>query len=149
MTTSSTQPGPVVGGDPGVPGRHRHPSVWPKVILAVLAAALIGVAVTVLVVTVSGQSAQIGQLKAANAGQQGQIAQLTQAQASADAAAKTRAGAAVANLGVCVDTTYGYGSGVSYVQGMTIASPTVKDGAVSCDTGRFVPVTPQPAQHGG
>jgi hypothetical protein len=102
-----------------------------------------------LAVIASGQSSQIASLQTANAAQQAQIAALKSAQAQANAANQTRSQAAVANLRVGVDTSYGYGSGVSYVQGMTITSPTVKDGAVSCDTGRFVPVTPQAPPHGG
>ena len=48
-----------------------------------------------------------------------------------------------------MSTSYGAGSSVTYVSGVTLTSPAVAPGgAVSCPYGQFVPVTPQKAAPG-
>jgi hypothetical protein len=113
-------------------------------LIAVLAAGL-AATLAVLLLTVTDQSSQITALR-------GQIASAQRAaataQAKADAASsaaaqvgKTQAAATNANLGVCVSYTDGYPNNQTVVTSPIRAA----GGAVSCYSGTFTPVSPQPA----
>ena len=125
-----------------------RPGRWSPGRIAGAMLALIAVAaIAFLAVLTAGQSGQFAALggdvaaaqhAASTAEQQAKAASSAVAQAG-----KTQAAADNANLGVCVDVTYG---SAGYVQSMSVTSPVKsKGGAVSCYAGTFTPVTPQPA----
>ena len=140
MTATATGTTPQAAA----PGRNR--AGW--IAAAVLAGAVLAV-ITVLAVMLAGQGSQIAALRGAVTAASQAAATAQHQAAAATAAGKTRSAADNANLGVCVSTSYGAGSSVTYVSGVTLTSPAVAPGgAVSCPYGQFVPVTPQKAAPG-
>jgi hypothetical protein len=143
MTTAavpSTTETPAAGGR-RVTGRH--------ILIGLLAVAVVAALAAVLLIT-TGQSSQIGALKAANASQSQQIAgldkqlgELKASQAQSDQAAKTRDQANTATLGVCAQETYGTQYDPQAVGSVLITSPTLVNGVASCPNGTFTPVSPQ------
>lgn len=51
--------------------------------------------------------------------------------------------ASVSNLGVCFTVTYASQAGTSWVSGVSVFTPTVKNGVISCPVGQYIPVSPQ------
>ena len=140
MTATATGTTPQAAA----PGRNR--AGW--IAAAVLAGAVLAV-ITVLAVMLAGQGSQIAALRGASQAAATAQHQAAAATSAATVAGKTRSAADNANLGVCVSTSYGAGSSVTYVSGVTLTSPAVAPGgAVSCPYGQFVPVTPQKAAPG-
>jgi hypothetical protein len=127
---------------PQVPPATERPGRRPWIIVVAIAVtAAVAAAIITLAMLVSSQGSQISTLRSQVASAQSQAAA---ASSAAQQAGKTQAAASNANLGVCVS----YGDGVG---DQTVVTSPVKSasGAVSCYSGTFTPVSPQPQSSTG